>query len=517
MGGPDSTRTLAALQNLGLRPEDLRLPGEEDGAEDTPEWRLQEKRRSRLIRSVEAERQLILAADSKNDTCDEVSRSVALAERLQLTGQMPRALAQPLALRDMKALRPKSAGDAASVSAGAAAKRLAKFQQKAREDVQKTIQAELEKVEIQVKRTEKEHLLEEKRKVLAAGLKKKKEEEVKQHEKAAARRIEKADKAEREREERQQLMEAKSEEKSRKVQAIKEQQLETRKREAAEKRRVIEETKIALVLENEQRKAEERELIWLKSQEKERILEENRRQQLSDIEERRARREEEFVAKMERVMRNEMANQQHREEVFWSGEAKNKDTIERRLALEGKVHDQVEKKNKTRDSRFARGAERCQSASASREGRFREVLADKDQRASAALERQRSEGNIGAAQVRQRKALWVSIANENRAQVRRAGQLRQARFLSKVASNIDRIEVKAFQEDHFQQQRLKALQQVWVEKEAFAATAEKLQYANSAARFAQLCNELGVEIPGKEAAEETPGSPKGEAPASPLF
>jgi len=390
--------------------------------------------------------------------------------------------------------------------------RLAKFQEKAREDVRQMIEAEVRKVEMQVKARERDAVMEQKRKAVMKEMEERRVLALKQLAIAQNKREEKAKRAEAEKKEIQAVRAAKAEEKIRKVEAFKREVVEAKKIEAKEARKVIEEQKKVLVEEHEKRLAEEAEVARRRHAEKDLILQANREAVEIETERRRQEREIIFEAKRERVLEEQEEAEARRIAAYWVNEGKGLEARERFGEVWKERRVKYAAKNVVREKRGARGMEREKLIIASHHKEIEAKAAVKEQRAVAAREIQLTEGAAGnAARFRHREIL-VMLAEENRENLRRASKVRRAVFLAKSEDDIVRVEEEAAERKVMLAARLEATKQVWHEKEAFAAIQDKLATANTAARFNELCGQLGVETnkPSSEAAPEL------EAAAAPV-
>ena len=227
-----SPRTLCAVYRLGLSLEELARPAAEPAADDE-NGQMEETRRRRLVSEVFAERERLASRHDGPATVWQTERAVGLVSDLDRCQCTPLVAARQKAVRALSASRgrrvapPKdeSATMRRPASAGALQRssskkevvrdedgyaRLAKFQEKAREDVRQMIEAEVRKVEMQVKARERDAVMEEKRKAVMKEMEERRVLALKQLAIAQNKREEKAKRAEAEKKEIQAVRAAKA-------------------------------------------------------------------------------------------------------------------------------------------------------------------------------------------------------------------------------------------------------------------------------------------------------------------
>merc|ERR1712216_463572 len=110
----------------------------------------------------------------------------------------------------------------------------------------------------------------------------------------------------------------------------------------------------------------------------------------------------------------------------------------------------------------------------------------------------------------ERRRFWNTMSVENRKCVRRAASFVRAGTLTKVKDESLRLAEMREENRIFQEKRLGALKQVWLQKEAVEDLIEKLKYTNNDGKFNALCEELGVKPPSSLNAQGGEGAGDGE-------
>lgn len=528
----DSPRTRVVLHELGLEPSDLQrltrasssqgrlngrtaspspssdlsgvktlsASGGRSGLFDEEERQILDDRRELQLEHVKAQRQRLVSAHGHKDL-DRAERAAVKAEEWRTSKKIrpmaaDRPRSSPAMLRSSsKGALPAGKGECIEGGAPKSTVDVAieKMKLLAKEEAKREIGWSLARVEAQVKGDEKNKLLAEMERARAAERAQLQKEQQKKQEIASQRRAEKAEQALAQKEQLRLSQETKAAEKIKRIEKFKEEMLEQKRRQAQEKKEAIVDARRKLAQEHEKQLAEERQRIWEKTQTKERLLREMHQQAQEERERQRRERE---VADEERMERVRLANEESthkREETFKVLDEKLEATRARGVEIVNQAQKSFERKGNKRAAVYAKSAESAKELRTSQEQRWTEAYQDKKARSEKALLTQSGAAEGAMSKIKERKALWNACVDDNLQRLRRAGQFQRAHFYCKLEEDVKRVKKVVQEKDHFQQQRLLALREAQAEKEAFAAVADRLQYAKSRDELRILCEKLGVD------------------------